>query len=111
VARTILVTGSTDGLGRRVAELLVERGDRVLAHGRDPAKVARVEGAVKRYLADLSSLAEVRRLAEEVKADHDRIDVSSTTPASSCLEPRAGRAPVRAFLSQPGSSPGSHAGR
>ncbi len=34
--QTILVTGSTDGLGRRVAEELVKLSARVLVHGRDP---------------------------------------------------------------------------
>ena len=34
----VLITGATDGLGRRVAELLSERGDEVLVHGRSPAR-------------------------------------------------------------------------
>jgi NAD(P)-dependent dehydrogenase (short-subunit alcohol dehydrogenase family) len=78
LARKVLITGSTDGLGRRVAELLAERGDTVLVHGRDPAKVEDVGaaiGAERGYVADLSSLDEVRRLADEVKGDNDRIDV------------------------------------
>ena len=41
--QTILVTGSTDGHGRRVAEELVGRGATVLVHGRDLEKVARVD--------------------------------------------------------------------
>jgi NAD(P)-dependent dehydrogenase (short-subunit alcohol dehydrogenase family) len=71
--QTILVTGSTDGLGRAVAAELVERGADVLVHGRDPDKVARVTaeiGAERGLTADLSSLREVRRLAGEV----DRLD-------------------------------------
>ena len=67
--QTILVTGSTDGLGRAVATGLVERGAKVLVHGRDPDKVARVTaeiGAERGLTADLSSLDEVRRLAGEV---------------------------------------------
>jgi NAD(P)-dependent dehydrogenase (short-subunit alcohol dehydrogenase family) len=71
----VLVTGSTDGLGRRVAELLVET---VLVHGRDPAKVedaVRAIGAAGGYVADLSSLDRVRRLADDVSRDHDRLDV------------------------------------
>ena len=40
--QTILITGSTDGHGRRVAEELVKDGASVLVHGRDPDKVARV---------------------------------------------------------------------
>jgi NAD(P)-dependent dehydrogenase (short-subunit alcohol dehydrogenase family) len=74
---SVLITGSTDGLGRRVAELLAERGDEVLVHGRDPPKVERVTaevGAAKGYVADLASLEEVRRLAREVGTDYERLD-------------------------------------
>ena len=82
--QTVLVTGATDGLGRRVTHKLAEQGARVLVHGRDrgraEAVVREISGAsdndrVQYYLADLSSLAEVRRLAEEVRAGHDRLDV------------------------------------
>jgi NAD(P)-dependent dehydrogenase (short-subunit alcohol dehydrogenase family) len=64
----ILVTGSTDGLGRRVAAELAERGAAVLVHGRDPAKVERVAaevGAAGGLVADLSRLDDVRRLGGE----------------------------------------------
>jgi NAD(P)-dependent dehydrogenase (short-subunit alcohol dehydrogenase family) len=65
----VLVTGSTDGLGRHVAAELAQRGASVLVHGRDPAKVeaaAREAGAEGALVADLSSLDEVRRLGAEV---------------------------------------------
>jgi NAD(P)-dependent dehydrogenase (short-subunit alcohol dehydrogenase family) len=80
----ILVTGSTDGLGEQVVRDLAAAGATVLLHGRDPA---RVDAAVRRirdetgneelryYLADFSSLDEVRRLSDEIQADHDRLDV------------------------------------
>jgi NAD(P)-dependent dehydrogenase (short-subunit alcohol dehydrogenase family) len=64
----ILITGSTDGLGRGVAEELKRRGARVLVHGRDPAKVentARDVGAEAGLVADLADLDRVRRLADE----------------------------------------------
>ncbi|MEA2418087.1 MAG: hypothetical protein QOE60_293, partial [Thermoleophilaceae bacterium] len=67
--QTILVTGSTDGHGRRVAEELVGRGASVLVHGRDAEKVARVTeeiGAERGLTADLSRLEDVRRLAGEI---------------------------------------------
>jgi NAD(P)-dependent dehydrogenase (short-subunit alcohol dehydrogenase family) len=50
----------------------------VLVHGRDPARVeeaARETGAAGAYVADLASLAEVRRLAEEVARDHAALHV------------------------------------
>jgi NAD(P)-dependent dehydrogenase (short-subunit alcohol dehydrogenase family) len=73
VGRTVLVTGATDGLGRAVAGDLVARGARVLVHGRDRERaenVAHAIGAGGVYVADLASLAEVRRLAEDVTGDH-----------------------------------------
>jgi NAD(P)-dependent dehydrogenase (short-subunit alcohol dehydrogenase family) len=69
--QTILVTGSTDGHGRRVAEELVEKGATVLVHGRDLEKVAHVTGeigAARGLTADLSRLDDVRALADEVDA-------------------------------------------
>jgi NAD(P)-dependent dehydrogenase (short-subunit alcohol dehydrogenase family) len=76
--RTALVTGATDGLGRAVAGDLVARGARVLVHGRDRERtdeVAHAIGAGAAYVADLASLAEVRRLAEEVAGDHSAVHV------------------------------------
>jgi NAD(P)-dependent dehydrogenase (short-subunit alcohol dehydrogenase family) len=67
----ILVTGSTDGLGRQVARELARRGGHVLVHGRDPGKVeeaTREAGAQAGLSADLADLAQVRRLGEEAGA-------------------------------------------
>jgi NAD(P)-dependent dehydrogenase (short-subunit alcohol dehydrogenase family) len=72
----VLITGATDGLGRRVAELLARRGEEVLVHGRSPEKVeevARQIGAAGAYVADLASLDEVRRLATEVRSDSEQL--------------------------------------
>ena len=81
---TILVTGSTDGLGLAAAQQLTRAGHDVLVHGRSPTKVERVvqtlnaersEGRVaKGYVADLSLMAEVRRLGAEVAADYPKLD-------------------------------------
>jgi NAD(P)-dependent dehydrogenase (short-subunit alcohol dehydrogenase family) len=72
---TILITGSTDGVGRRVAERLGVDGDKVLVHGRDRARGEAVLNKSGLYIADLSSLAAVRDLAAAVTRDHGRIDV------------------------------------
>ena len=66
----LLITGSTAGLGERVAERMEGAGHAVLRHGRSRERLAG-----DRYVADLSSLAEVRRLAAEVRRDHERIDL------------------------------------
>jgi NAD(P)-dependent dehydrogenase (short-subunit alcohol dehydrogenase family) len=74
MGRVVLITGATDGLGRALAAELIASGHTVLAHGRDPERL-RTIGAARTYLADLSSLTEVRRLADELLAGEPRIDV------------------------------------
>src|ERR1700737_4060514 len=80
--KTALVTGSTDGVGRLVARKLGQAGARVLVHGRDAERGARVvadieaSGGVAAFLAaDLSALAEVRRFADAAQATVDRLDI------------------------------------
>jgi NAD(P)-dependent dehydrogenase (short-subunit alcohol dehydrogenase family) len=78
--KTVLITGSTDGVGRDVAERLAAQGWRVIVHGRDrtrgEAVVERIaQGGEARVLAaDLASLAEVRSLADAVRRDGDGLD-------------------------------------
>jgi len=65
----ILVTGASDGLGKRVAQELVARGATVLVHGRHRQKTqaaAKEIGSEHVRIADLASLDEVHRLADEV---------------------------------------------
>lgn len=73
----VLLTGSTDGIGRQTARDLARRGATLLLHGRSEEKlatVAREVDAVRRgavagtFLADLADLSAVRRLGDEVAA-------------------------------------------
>jgi NAD(P)-dependent dehydrogenase (short-subunit alcohol dehydrogenase family) len=80
--KTALITGSTDGVGRVVAKTLGAHGARVLVHGRDRERGERVVAEIKaaggsaEFLgADLSALAEVRRLAGAVQRATDRLDL------------------------------------
>jgi NAD(P)-dependent dehydrogenase (short-subunit alcohol dehydrogenase family) len=82
--KTILVTGSTDGIGLETARMLVSLGHNVLLHGRDPAKLEKVErtlsalpggGAVESCVADLSRMADVDALAKAVAEKHTGLDV------------------------------------
>lgn len=80
--KTILITGSTDGVGRMTAERLGAAGATVLVHGRDRVRGEEVVQAIGRkggkatfYQADLASLPDVRKLAEAVRRDHPRLDV------------------------------------
>jgi NAD(P)-dependent dehydrogenase (short-subunit alcohol dehydrogenase family) len=80
--QTILITGSTDGLGEATAERFARCGADVLVHGRSEQKLERAlakMGAdrgvrVRGLLADLSSLEQVRRLARDAEKRIDRLD-------------------------------------
>ncbi|NDV24745.1 SDR family NAD(P)-dependent oxidoreductase [Desulfovibrio sp. JC022] len=82
--KTILITGSTDGIGLETAKMLIAEGHKVLVHGRNKTKLERVAGELSRfggagsvesYVSDLSIMAEVVRLAAEVAEKHDSLDV------------------------------------
>lgn len=73
----MLVTGATGGIGLVTARALASAGHGVVIVGRNPAKteqVAREIGA-EFLLADLSDLAQVRRVADEFRERYDRLDV------------------------------------
>jgi NAD(P)-dependent dehydrogenase (short-subunit alcohol dehydrogenase family) len=79
-----LVTGSTSGIGRATAAGLARAGAHVIVTGRRKGRTDAVvaelrhetgSGRITGVAADLSAQAEVRRLAEEVTARHDRLDV------------------------------------
>ena len=80
--KTILITGSTDGLGREVATRLGKLGAHMLIHGRNAERGAEVVaeisnngGSAQFYQADFGSLDNVRKMAEAIKRDHPELDV------------------------------------
>jgi NAD(P)-dependent dehydrogenase (short-subunit alcohol dehydrogenase family) len=82
--KIVLITGATDGVGKLVARRFAQEGATVLLHGRSAEKGAAVLDALRAetgnqkleyFCADLASLAEVRQLATDILAKHDRIDV------------------------------------
>ena len=81
--KTILITGSTDGIGLLTAEKLLAAGHRVILHGRSQAKLeqarqqlAKINSeAVSAYLADLSDMAQVRALTANIRKDQPTLDV------------------------------------
>ncbi|MFC6089887.1 SDR family NAD(P)-dependent oxidoreductase [Saccharothrix lopnurensis] len=64
---SVLITGSSDGIGRETAATLVGQGHRVVLHARDAGRaeqaLAAVPGAAGVVVGDLSSLARTRELA------------------------------------------------
>ncbi len=79
--KTILVTGATDGIGLETVKTLASQGHHVLLHGRNPAKLAKVQemlssqgGSVESYVADLSSMDEVEAFAQAVAQKHTSLD-------------------------------------
>ena len=81
--RVVLITGSTDGLGREVARRVAATGAHVIIHGRNVERgKALVEeinregpGTARFYAADFASLDQVRDFAHEIRLDYDRLDV------------------------------------
>ncbi|MEM8612269.1 MAG: SDR family NAD(P)-dependent oxidoreductase [Cyanobacteria bacterium P01_H01_bin.105] len=80
--KTILITGSTDGIGLETAKMLVSRGHRVLLHGRNLTKLEKAKtllstlpGSIETYGADLSRMANVESLAKAVADNHTTLDV------------------------------------
>ncbi|MBO1268993.1 SDR family NAD(P)-dependent oxidoreductase [Arthrobacter cavernae] len=68
----ILVTGSSDGLGRAAAEALLDGGHAVVVHARTPERLAAVQDLLDRgaqsVVGDLARLDEVRDMAGQVNA-------------------------------------------
>jgi NAD(P)-dependent dehydrogenase (short-subunit alcohol dehydrogenase family) len=82
--RVILVTGSTDGIGKQTALELARMGGQVNLHGRDPEKAHAVLEEIRNktgnnrlelFIADLSSQRQVVKLAADIKERYDRLHV------------------------------------
>lgn len=113
IPRVAVVTGASAGIGREAAKVLAAQGWRVIATGRNAARCAEAEaeiaaaasGPAATFLrADLSLLAEVKRLAGEIAALTPRIDL---------LANNAGGMPARFEMTSEGfeaSFAGNHLG-
>lgn len=82
MTKKILITGSTDGIGLETAKKFVSLGHQVLLHGRNPVKLEKVTkalvsegGQVESYLADLSKMADVEKMAQAIATKHSKLDV------------------------------------
>lgn len=74
-ARTIVISGGTDGMGRTLALGRAARGDTVVVIGSSAAKGEALQGKGLTFIrADLSSVAENERVAEEIAARFPVVD-------------------------------------
>jgi NAD(P)-dependent dehydrogenase (short-subunit alcohol dehydrogenase family) len=80
--RTVLITGSTDGLGKEVALRVAATGAHVIVHGRNRergeavvAEVAKAGGSARFYAADFGSFDQVRAFVDAILRDYQRLDV------------------------------------
>ena len=82
--KSVLITGSTDGIGKLVAIKLAQEGHKIYLHGRNSAKLATVISEIKEqtknnnikgFVADFSNFKDVKQMANQVKQDLSKLDV------------------------------------
>ena len=82
--KTILITGATNGIGQVAALELAKKGAEVVVVGRNPQKTEQVvkhitidsgNSSVSGLIADLSSLTEVRQLAQAYRQKYSHLHV------------------------------------
>ncbi|MGW0249489.1 SDR family NAD(P)-dependent oxidoreductase [Nocardia goodfellowii] len=79
--KTVIVTGSSSGIGRDIARGFVARGDNVVLNGRDPAKLAAVAAALDapdqlaQVIGDIGSAATASELVRTAVERFGRVDV------------------------------------
>ena len=84
LGKIVLITGSTDGIGKETALELARRGARVILHGRNQLRCQQALDETMRksgnrdlgcFEADLSTMASVRRLADDLCSKYEKLDV------------------------------------
>lgn len=82
--KTVLITGASDGIGKQTAFELAKMEAELILVGRNPQKIAATaeeiraktgNTSIETLVGDLSSQAEVRRVAQEFLQRHSRLDV------------------------------------
>ncbi len=82
--KTILITGSTDGIGKLAAIKLAQDGHQIYLHGRNSDKLTRVIAELKTitgnqsidgFVSDFSSLTQVKIMADNINNKLSKIDI------------------------------------
>lgn len=82
--KTILITGSTDGIGLETAKSMLDLGHNLIIHGRTQDKVTNTikllkelnnESILDGYTADLSNMKQVEKLAQDIITRYSKLDV------------------------------------
>jgi NAD(P)-dependent dehydrogenase (short-subunit alcohol dehydrogenase family) len=80
----ILITGSTDGIGKEAAIILAKSGEHVIVHGRNKKKAIATVNEIKKacspenvsyVIADFSSMNQIREMAQNIQETFSNIDV------------------------------------
>lgn len=81
--KTVLVTGSTDGLGRELALALAADGAHVIVHGRNAERGQAVvdeiraagKGSARFHAADFATMQTVRDFADDIAKEYPKLDL------------------------------------
>lgn len=82
--KTILITGSTDGIGLETAKAMINTGHTLLIHGRNQEKVTKAlevlasinhEASIEGFVADLTDMKQVTELANNIIDKYSRLDI------------------------------------
>lgn len=82
--KTILITGSTDGIGKLAAIKLAKDGHEIYLHGRNEEKLSKVISEIKSlannenvkgFVADFSDMDAVKQMAQQINKEVSKIDV------------------------------------
>lgn len=75
--RVVIITGSTSGLGKALAELIVQEGAKVIVNGRKPDETNRIarELDTTGFVADVTKQEDVASLASFAVKQFGRIDI------------------------------------
>lgn len=82
--KTILITGSTDGIGKLAAIKLAKEGHQIIVHGRRPEKLERTISEIKEitknehisgFVSDLSDFDSIKTMSSELSREVSKIDV------------------------------------